>query len=47
MSTETFEELVVNLNQYKMQLDHVEAMLLNDPDNDDLLKLKKDLEVMF
>merc|ERR1712142_1354604 len=32
------------LNTYKSQLQQVEASLTSDPDNQDLLKLKKDLQ---
>jgi len=32
-----------NLSQYKVQLSTVELTLANDPENEDLLKLKKDL----
>lgn len=37
------EDLVDNLNTYKEQLKQVEAALTNDPSDDELLKLKKDL----
>ncbi|CAH1774900.1 unnamed protein product [Owenia fusiformis] len=37
------EELEANLSTYKLQLQQVEASLSNDPTNDDLLKLQKDL----
>ncbi|KAM7360848.1 survival of motor neuron-related-splicing factor 30 [Cochliomyia hominivorax] len=33
-----------DLQNYKLQLQQVEAALLTDPENDELLKLKKDLE---
>ncbi len=39
------EELVKQLSNYKAQLQQVEAALSTDPDNDDLLKLQKDLQV--
>ncbi|XP_059374742.1 survival of motor neuron-related-splicing factor 30-like [Carassius carassius] len=38
------EELVKQLNNYKAQLAQVEAALSTDPDNEDLLKLQKDLQ---
>lgn len=39
------EELVKQLSNYKAQLQQVEAALSTDPDNEDLLKLQKDLQV--
>ncbi len=39
------EELQKQLNNYKAQLQQVEAALSTDPDNEDLLKLQKDLQV--
>ncbi|XP_028821739.1 survival of motor neuron-related-splicing factor 30 [Denticeps clupeoides] len=38
------EELVKQLSSYKAQLQQVEAALSTDPDNEDLLKLQKDLQ---
>ncbi|XP_077095418.1 survival of motor neuron-related-splicing factor 30 [Siphateles boraxobius] len=38
------EELVKQLNNYKAQLQQVEAALSTDPDNEDLRKLQKDLQ---
>lgn len=38
------EELQKQLNNYKAQLQQVEAALSTDPDNEDLLKLQKDLQ---
>ncbi|KAK9959473.1 hypothetical protein ABG768_009598 [Culter alburnus] len=38
------EELVKQLSNYKAQLQQVEAALSTDPDNEDLLKLQKDLQ---
>ncbi|TRZ00719.1 hypothetical protein DNTS_007160 [Danionella cerebrum] len=38
------EELVKQLNNYKAQLQQVEAALSIDPENEDLLKLQKDLQ---
>ncbi|CAK9303539.1 unnamed protein product [Gordionus sp. m RMFG-2023] len=37
-------ELIQNLTSYKIQFEQVEAALSTDPENDDLNKLKKDLE---
>lgn len=37
-------ELETNLNSYKVQLAQVEAALSADPENDELVKLKQDLE---
>lgn len=39
------EELMKQLSNYKAQLQQVEAALSIDPDNEDLLKLQKDLQV--
>jgi len=39
------EELVKQLSNYKAQLQQVEAALSTDPDNEDLRKLQKDLQV--
>lgn len=39
------DELVKQLNNYKAQLQQVEAALSTDPENEDLLKLQKDLQV--
>lgn len=39
------EELVKQLSSYKAQLQQVEVALSTDPDNEDLLKLQKDLQV--
>lgn len=39
------DELVKQLSSYKAQLQQVEAALSTDPDNEDLLKLQKDLQV--
>ncbi|XP_069106645.1 survival of motor neuron-related-splicing factor 30-like [Argopecten irradians] len=38
------DDLQSNLATYKLQLQQVEASLTNDADNEDLLKLKKDLQ---
>uniref|UniRef100_A0A0A9Z1N9 Survival of motor neuron-related-splicing factor 30 n=1 Tax=Lygus hesperus TaxID=30085 RepID=A0A0A9Z1N9_LYGHE len=38
------EELDANLQNYKLQLQQVEAALTTNPDNEELLKLKSDLE---
>ncbi|XP_054707314.1 survival of motor neuron-related-splicing factor 30-like [Uloborus diversus] len=38
------EDLSQNLQSYQIQLQQVEAALTNDPDNEELLKLKKDLQ---
>ncbi|KAA0711030.1 Survival of motor neuron-related-splicing factor 30 [Triplophysa tibetana] len=38
------DELVKQLNNYKAQLQQVEAALSTDPENEDLLKLQKDLQ---
>uniref|UniRef100_A0A8C1TRL6 Survival of motor neuron-related-splicing factor 30 n=1 Tax=Cyprinus carpio TaxID=7962 RepID=A0A8C1TRL6_CYPCA len=38
------EELAKQLSNYKAQLQQVEAALSTDPDNEDLLKLQKDLQ---
>ncbi|KAF5901738.1 survival of motor neuron-related-splicing factor 30, partial [Clarias magur] len=38
------DELVKQLSSYKAQLQQVEAALSTDPDNEDLLKLQKDLQ---
>lgn len=38
------EELVKQLSNYKAQLQQVEAALSTDPENEDLLKLQKDLQ---
>ncbi|KAG8226318.1 hypothetical protein J437_LFUL011431 [Ladona fulva] len=38
------EDLQGNLQNYKLQLQQVEAALTTDPDNEELLKLKVDLE---
>lgn len=39
------EELVKQLSSYRAQLQQVEAALSTDPENEDLLKLQKDLQV--
>lgn len=39
------EDLVKQLSSYKAQLQQVEVALSTDPDNEDLLKLQKDLQV--
>lgn len=39
------DELVKQLSSYRAQLQQVEAALSTDPDNEDLLKLQKDLQV--
>jgi len=38
------EDLAGNLSNYRLQLQQVEAALTTDPDNEDLVKLKNDLE---
>lgn len=38
------DELVKQLSSYKAQLQQVEAALSTDPDNQDLMKLQKDLQ---
>ncbi|EDO39770.1 predicted protein [Nematostella vectensis] len=38
------KELQTNLTQYRAQLSQVDAALTTDPDNEELLKLKQDLE---
>jgi len=38
------EDLPSNLQSYQMQLQQVEAALTNEPNNEELLKLKKDLQ---
>jgi len=38
------EDLAGNLSNYKLQLQQVEAALTTDPDNEDLVKLKNDLD---
>lgn len=39
------EELVKQLSSYKAQLQQVEVALSTDPENEDLQKLQKDLQV--
>lgn len=39
------DDLVKQLSSYKAQLQQVEVALSTDPDNEDLLKLQKDLQV--
>lgn len=39
------EDLVKQLSSYKAQLQQVEAALSTDQENEDLLKLQKDLQV--
>lgn len=39
------EDLVKQLSSYKAQLQQVEVALSTDPENEDLLKLQKDLQV--
>lgn len=39
------DDLVKQLSNYKAQLQQVEVALSTDPDNEDLLKLQKDLQV--
>lgn len=39
------EDLAANLRNYLIQLQQVEAALTSDPNNEELLKLKVDLEV--
>ena len=39
------EDLVKQLNSYKAQLQQVEVALSTDEENEDLLKLQKDLQV--
>lgn len=39
------EELTKQLNSYKAQLQQVEVALSTDPENEDLQKLQKDLQV--
>lgn len=39
------DDLVKQLNSYKAQLQQVEVALSTDPENEDLLKLQKDLQV--
>lgn len=39
------DELVKQLSSYRAQLQQVEAALSTDPENEDLLKLQKDLQV--
>lgn len=45
LSTQMSEDLVKQLSNYKAQLQQVEVALSTDPDNEDLLKLQKDLQV--
>lgn len=45
LQTQMSEELVKQLSSYKAQLQQVEVALSTDPDNEDLLKLQKDLQV--
>lgn len=45
MSLQMSDELVKQLSNYKAQLQQVEAALSTDPENEDLLKLQKDLQV--
>ena len=40
------DDLVKQLSSYKAQLQQVEAALSTDEDNEDLLKLQKDLQVL-
>lgn len=39
------DDLMKQLSSYKAQLQQVEVALSTDPDNEDLLKLQKDLQV--
>lgn len=39
------DDLAANLRNYQVQFQQVEAALLNEPENDELKKLKHDLEV--
>ncbi len=39
------DDLVKQLSSYKAQLQQVEVALSTDPENEDLLKLQKDLQV--
>lgn len=39
------DELVKQLSSYRAQLQQVEAALSTDPENEDLMKLQKDLQV--
>lgn len=39
------EDLLKQLSSYKAQLQQVEVALSTDPDNEDLRKLQKDLQV--
>ena len=39
------EDLAANLRNYSIQLQQAEAVLAEDPTNEELLKLKSDLEV--
>lgn len=43
--TQMSEDLVKQLSSYKAQLQQVEVALSTDPENEDLLKLQKDLQV--
>jgi survival-of-motor-neuron-related-splicing factor 30 len=40
------DDLVKQLSSYKAQLQQVEAALSTDEENEDLLKLQKDLQVL-
>lgn len=45
VNTQMSDDLVKQLSSYKAQLQQVEVALSTDPDNEDLLKLQKDLQV--
>lgn len=45
LPTQMSEDLVKQLSSYKAQLQQVEVALSTDPENEDLLKLQKDLQV--
>jgi len=45
VNTQMSEDLVKQLSSYKAQLQQVEVALSTDQENEDLLKLQKDLQV--
>ena len=45
VNTQMSDDLVKQLSSYKAQLQQVEVALSTDPENEDLLKLQKDLQV--
>lgn len=45
VNTQMSDDLMKQLSSYKAQLQQVEVALSTDPENEDLLKLQKDLQV--